>query len=206
MVSINYYVANSTGKLDSLLPKITTAFDEGISVLVDKLKADRIDIIFLYDSKWTIPELGVGANSPGPYNLYVSLDPGFKNLKQSDIFLSIVHEGHHCMRWRKPGYGVTLGEAMVSEGLATLFEEEISGEPPIYSQVKITGDEIKKAQGYLNKKTYNHAEWFFGAKKIQRWFGYTYGYQLCKAYSAKTGKKASDLVHTDAKLILKSQA
>jgi hypothetical protein len=205
MSNINYYVANSTGKLDPLLPKINTAFDEGVGVLVNKLKADKIDVIFLYAPEWTIPELGVGANSPGPYNLYVRLDPGFKNLKQSDIFLSIVHEGHHCMRWRKPGYGITLGEAMISEGLATLFEEEVSGEPPIYSQVMITEDEIRKAQSDLNKKTYNHAEWFFGDKKIQRWFGYTYGYQLCKAYSAKTGKKASDLVHTDANLILGQQ-
>lgn len=205
MSNINYYVANSTGKLDPLLPKINAAFDEGVSVLVNKLQADKIDVIFLYAPEWTIPEMGVGANSPGPYNLYVRLDPGFKNLKQSDILLSIVHEGHHCMRWRKPGYGTTLGEAMISEGLATLFEEEVSGKPPIYSQVNITDNEIEKAIRYINKKTYNHAEWFFGTKKIQRWFGYTYGYQLCKAYSAESGKKASDLVHVDAKLIIDDQ-
>lgn len=202
MAKISSYIANSTGKLDPLLPKINAAFNDGVGALVHKLKADQIDIIFLYAPEWTIPELGVGANSPGPYNLYVRLDPDFKNLKPEDIFLSIIHEGHHCMRWRKPGYGTSLGEAMVSEGLATLFEEEISGKPPIYSQVKITDLEIEKAKRYINKKTYDHAEWFFGSKKVQRWFGYTYGYQLCKAYSAKTGRKAAELVHTDAKLIL----
>jgi hypothetical protein len=78
MSNINCYVANSTGKLDPLLPKITAAFTEGASVLVNKLKADKIDVIFLYAPEWTIPEMGVGANSPGPYHLYVSLDPGFK--------------------------------------------------------------------------------------------------------------------------------
>lgn len=202
MNKINSYVANSTGKLDPLLLKIQAAFDEGVAILVDKLKADQIDVIFLYNPWAVIPELGVGAYSPGPYHLFVYLDPSFKDLKQEDILLSIVHEGHHCMRWRKPGYGMSLGEAIISEGLATLFEEEISGKPPIYSQVKITSDEIEKAKRIFNKKTYNHPEWFFGGKKAQRWFGYSYGYQLCKAYCAKTGKKASELAHVDAKKIL----
>jgi uncharacterized protein YjaZ len=203
MSTINYYIANSTGKLDPLLPQIKEAFDKATKVLVDKLEADQIDIVFLYAPEWVIPELGVGANSPGSYNIDVRLDPQLKNLKENDIFLSILHEGHHCMRWRNPGYGTTLGEALISEGLACLFEEEIGGVPPIYSQVQISAQDIDRARQSFHKKTFNHAEWFFGTKKMIRWFGYTYGYQLCKAYSLKTGKQASELVHIDASLILK---
>ncbi len=119
------------------------------------------------------------------------------------MVLTILHETHHCVRWRKPGYGQTLGEVMITEGLATLFEEEHSGTLPIYAQVPIKQDEIDKARNILNDEKYNHNEWFFGVKNIQRWFGYTYGYQLSKAYSQKTNKSAAELVNTPAELFLK---
>ena len=116
--------------------------------------------------------------------------------------LTILHESHHCLRWRKPGYGKTLGEAMISEGLATLFEEEHSGKPPIYAQVKIKQTEIEKARKNLDNEKYNHSDWFFGSKDVQRWFAYTYGYRLSKTYSEKVNKSAAELVNTPAKLFL----
>ena len=204
MDSIKCYIANSTGKLTALIPKIEAAFEESQKLIVDELGANQIDVIFIYAPLATIPEMGVGGNSPDPHNIYVSFDPEFKGIKQSDIVLSVLHEAHHCMRWRDPGYGKTLGEAMISEGLASLFEEEYSGEAPIYTRIKIKPSEIKAADMLLSTKAYDHAEWFFGSKDIQRWFGYTYGYQLCKAYSKKVGKNAAELVRTDSRLFLNS--
>jgi len=170
--------------------------------MIHDLGANKIDVIFIYAPKSVIPEMGIGANSPGPHNIYVAFDPEFKDIKDEDIFLSIMHEAHHCMRWRDPGYGKTLGEAMISEGLATLYEEELSGKPPIYSQMNIQPEEIEEAKKMINHEKYDHAKWFFGTNEITRWFGYTYGYQLCKAYAVKTGKKASQLIHIDAQRML----
>lgn len=204
MSTIKHYIANAHGEFDAgMLAKLEAGFQQGRLVVEDKLKADKIDVIFVNAPLSTIREQGIGGYSPGPFNLYVSLDPQYKNLLVEDIVSTIVHETHHCLRWRDPGYGKTLGEALISEGLASLFEEECSGQTPIYAQVKIKPSEIKAAKKLFNSKTYNHSKWFFGAKEIQRWFGYTYGYQLCKAYSVKTGKSAAQLVHAKAPSFIK---
>lgn len=106
------------------------------------------------------------------------------------------------MRWRDPGYGDTLGEAMIAEGLACLYEEQKTGNVPIYAKIVLKESQIKLANKILDSKDYDHAEWFFGSKKIDRWFGYSYGYRLCKEYSKKTGKEASDLVNIPSDIIL----
>ncbi|GEM_PF-5760459 len=73
---------------------------------------------------------------------------------------------------------------------------------PIYAQVELGDNQIERAKRILRVKGYNHSEWFFGSKKVDRWFGYTFGYKICKAYSARISKKSSDLVNTAAELIL----
>ncbi len=200
---ISKYVANASGQFGpETLAKIDAGFEKAIRIAREKLHADQIDVIFV-NAPWSIiPEYGIGGYSSGSYNISISLDPK-RDFSVEDLISSILHEVHHCMRWRDPGYGETLGEAMISEGLATLFEEEYSGKAPLYGQVKIKPSEIALAEKSLADKNYTHSDWFFGAGKIQRWFAYTYGYRLAKAYSEKSGKSAAGLVNTPAKLFFK---
>ena len=55
----------------------------------------------------------------------MTLDPDNPNfaasLEGGAVHRHIVHEVHHCLRMAGPGYGWTLGEALVSEGLAGQF-------------------------------------------------------------------------------------
>ena len=203
MSKIVKYIANASGEFnEEILGKIDSSFRKATKIAEEKLKANKIDVIFVNAPRNIIPEIGIGGYSTGPYNIYISLDPNFTNFLEEDMVLTILHEAHHCMRYRKPGYGKTLGEAMVSEGLAALFEAEINGKPPIYATVKIKAKEIENAKNILNSEKYSQGEWFFGDKNIQRWFGYTYGYRLCKSYSKKTGRTAAELVSVKAKLML----
>ena len=200
--SIYYHIANSTGELDHLTDRFISAFHKAQKITEKELKADCIDIIFINAPSLVIKELGISGSSPGPHHMYVTVDSKFKNITEENMILTILHETHHCMRWRKPGYGKTLGEAMISEGLATLYEEEHSGKVPIYAQVKIKQSDIDLANKELSNDKYDHQEWFFGSTKTPRWFSYSYGYKLAKEYSQKTNKKASELVHTSANLML----
>lgn len=203
MHSIKYYIANSTGELNKLTTLITGSMNKVIPEVEHDLNANKIDIIFVSAARLAIPEYGIGGNSPGPHHVYVAFDPKSNKITQQGLDETLYHEIHHCMRWRNPGYGESLGEAMISEGLACLYEEQKTGNVPIYARVKLDDMAIKLAKQTLNKNSYNHAEWFFGSKKIDRWFGYSYGYKLCKEYSAQTGKSASDLVNEPAQQILK---
>nr|WP_274517589.1 DUF2268 domain-containing putative Zn-dependent protease [Pseudomonas sp. GM18] len=64
----------------------------------------------------------------------MTLDPDNPNLLPSlrtgTLHRQIVHEVHHCLRIAGPGYGWTLGEALVSEGLAGQFVRHLLGKRP----------------------------------------------------------------------------
>ena len=204
MSSIHYYVANSTGKLNKLQGLIASSISEVVPIVEKELHANKIDIIFVSAATLVIPEYGIGGNSPGPNHIYVSFDPKSDKITQKGLNETLLHEIHHSMRWRNPGYGETLGEAMVTEGLACLYEEQHSGKVPIFAKVSLKVDQTTKAKKLLNSKTYDHSKWFYGSKVVDRWFGYSYGYKLCKNYSDKTGKKASELVNIPTQEILNS--
>jgi uncharacterized protein YjaZ len=54
------------------------------------------------------------------HNIEMRLDPGFKDIKMDSIVATILHETHTVMSWRKSGYPKTLGDAIISESIATL--------------------------------------------------------------------------------------
>src|SRR5271169_453071 len=120
-----------------------------------------------------VPEWGVGGYSYGRHVVLVALDPAVE-LEERRITATLVHEFHHAMRERGPGCGGTLASMLVSEGLAQLFEEEVTGEAPFYSRVAITDEEIALAHDSLHSRPFSQSKWFFGADGITRSFGYTY--------------------------------
>lgn len=181
---------------------ISKSLKKVIPIVEKDLDANQIDIIFVSAADLTIPEYGIGGNSPGPNHIYVSFDPKSSKITQKGLDETLFHEIHHCMRWRDPGYGDTLGEAMVTEGLACLYEEQKTGSVPIYAKVKLDDKQIGMAKETMNSKDYDHSKWFSGGNAIDRWFGYSYGYNLCKNYSTKTGKEASELVKVPAQEVL----
>lgn len=202
MAAIYAHIANATGELDHIIKLIYAAFDEAKKIATKELKADQIDIIFVSAPTLAMPEYGIGGNSAGPNHIYISFDPSSKNITKLRLFETLLHELHHCMRWRTQGYGDTLGEAMISEGMACLYEQEHAQELPIYAKVKLSENEIAQAKELLNAKSYDHNEWFFGSKNIPRWFGYTYGYMLCQQYAEKNRSDSIKMIDLPASTIL----
>lgn len=202
MSTIHSHIANATGELDDLIEMIRSAVAETKPTLDHELKASQIDIIFVSAPLLAIPEYGIGGHAPGPHHIYVSFDPKSKKITKQGLIETLLHETHHCMRWRDPGYGETLGETMISEGMACLYEAEHRGKPPLYANVEVSTKDIERVKQHLNDKNYDHSEWFFGSKNVSRWFGYTYGYRLCKRYADKHKTTAHEMVHLPAKDIL----
>ena len=199
--SIEYRI-DDDGELSRLEGLIEQAFSKAVPIVTEELDAKDIDVIFLSEPNRVIRELGVSGSSYHPNRAYVYIDPEHEKLMEEDLFATLLHEIHHCMRWRDPGLGKPLGEAIIFEGLACLYEAEHTGSAPIYASMSLSDEHIEKAMSSLNIENYNRAEWFFGNGSLECWFGYTLGYQLCKDYSKRTGKSAAQLVHTDAAEIL----
>ena len=207
-MNINYHILNARGTLTSYIKTIVGIFNNTINKIAKKIQISNIDIVIEDNPDDTIPEIGIGGYAPNANLIYISLNPKHPQFKISlteNLERTLIHEIHHCMRWRSIGYGKTLLETIISEGLSDHFEIEISNKKPNPWSIALNKNQIKiflkKARKEFNSKKYNHSEWFFGGKKenIPRWTGYSLGFYLVGEYLKKhQNKKASQLFHTKA--------
>ncbi len=201
MRPVNLVIANAGGTLDDLIGEIGDAFQSAVASSQRLLGVEGVDVVVVDAPDDVIPEWGVGGYTYGPHTILVALDPA-ATIESHHIERTLVHEFHHTMRWRGPGCGGSLGQMLVSEGMAELFEEEVFGEAPFFSRVDITNDEIAAARLALYEPEFDQRKWFFGSDGVTFAFGYTYGYRLCKSYAEATGKRASDLVAVPSQDVL----
>ncbi|WP_324019702.1 peptidase [Pantoea sp. JZ29] len=152
-----------------------------------------------------VPEKGHSGFCPEPGIVYVTVDPDnpafCQNAAQS-LERMFAHELHHAARWAGPGYGTTLGEACVSEGLAGHFVLELFGGEPERWEC-INAELIHAYLPQLHQDwlctDYDHSKWFYGAGDMPRWLGYTLGFNLVASYlAARPERRASQLAHTEA--------
>ena len=121
---------------------------------------------------------------------------------------TLAHELHHAMRNRGPGYGRTLGEALVSEGLAQCYEEEVGCPTPNYA-TKVRGPALARlaalAKGERSSDRYGHWTWFYGnpSDPAFPWAGgYSLGYVLMRAWLQQRAMLASGAVNVPAREVL----
>jgi uncharacterized protein YjaZ len=90
---------------------------------------------------------GVGGYAPDAHSICIFTHPDMFRLREGEgqvRFSAVVaHELHHVKRRRGPGYGETLGEMMVSEGLAIKFQLE-TGHPDFPDERYLTGADLYK--------------------------------------------------------------
>ena len=198
---IKHRMDDPAGELSDLKGLIEQALARAIPIVTKDLAADEIEITFSPEPDRVIPELGVSGSAYEPHRVSVYIDPRHEKITTENLFATLLHEIHHCMRWRGPGLDGSLDAALVFEGLACLYEAEHLGGVPIYAAGELRDEDIEKAMGRLDAG-YSHNEWFFGRGSLEHWFGYKLGYRLCKNHSKRTGRSAAQLVHTAATEIL----
>jgi uncharacterized protein YjaZ len=141
--------------------------------------------IFVQPGKGVIPELGYVGYAPKAGVIYLTANPDNPNLPRNlgaALERQIAHEFHHALRWLGPGYGRTLLEALVSEGLAGRFVQEVFGSEPEPWECALPRAALppyaQKALREGETQQYDHVAWFFGRSDLPRWLGYTLGWEL----------------------------
>ena len=133
-MNLNLYILKATGRLNPYIKDIEN-ISEAERKITKVLPVKNVDIVVVDNPDYTIPETGIGGNTYSPDYLVVSLDPtfvNFKNVLQTELLDTFAHELHHAARWQTVGYGETLLETMISEGLADHFEIEITKKKNIH--------------------------------------------------------------------------
>ena len=176
----------------------------------------RVAIDVYVNAALTIPGTGVGGFTDQKGTVFIGIDPApggsLKSALETWLPATVAHELHHSSRIRiGPGYGGTLGGALVSEGLADHFAQEVFPDtPPLPFDHALSAREEARAwqmaQPILGAPHgYDHRAWFFGAGNLPRWTGYTLGYDITGAYLGDD-RSASDAVKTPAATVIETYA
>ncbi len=212
---VNIFVLTATGRLGKYKSDIVSAAGTAIKIIRNKMPLPEIDVVFRDNPENTIPNLGIGGFSNANY-VAVALDPDFKNFDETikeEIIRTLAHEFHHCARWDSVGYGNTIFEALVTEGLADHFDIEVTGKKPQAWDTALSPRQLPNMKNLVEKEFRNkprnfwksQREWFFGSKekKIPKWTGYTLGFNIVKTYLERNpDKKPSQLFDVKAREFL----
>ena len=175
----------ATGNLRPWRPTIAAEIEATAGIVGSLVKPPRLDVL-IERSQRVIPEIGMVGHAYR-HNLFsLTVDPDNPHFEPSlgdgTLRRQVAHEVHHCLRYAGPGYGKTLGEAMVSEGLAGQFASRMFGSPPEPWERAVDDIEAWRLfpdRATLASSSYDHNAWFFGAGgRYPRWLGYTLGYML----------------------------
>ncbi len=180
---------NARGKLDPYLERTRRALERTEARALEFCDPIPLDVIIRISDVPDIPELSVSGSAYDPGRIDITIDPFNPELDRildECLDKTIFHEFHHALRWEGPGYGWSLGEALVSEGLAQHFVHQAMDCAPEPWESVLSRDELapyaEMAAERFDDKNYNHSEWFFLNGKMPRWLGYTLGSHLVGEY------------------------
>lgn len=166
------------------------------------------------------PALGMTANGSVPGYLLLNLWPYPENLAR--VAATAVHELHHNLRYAPGGVvwdpaTVTVGEQVVSEGLADAFARQLHGDELGYARIGVphlADDAVfaKVVSGLGVTGMQNFAAWVHGDATAVRYgavpvglptgAGYAAGNRLVDAYLAATGRTPADALLVDSREVL----
>ena len=114
-------------------PLVRETMEATLQRVLGVLPVSAVTVTVSVNARQAVPEYGIGGYSPNANAVQIFIDP--KLLAEEDslrrrLAHTLAHELHHTGRQRGPGYGRTLFEAMITEGLAERFAVDLLGSDP----------------------------------------------------------------------------
>ena len=161
-----------------------------------------VDVVVVCDPKQSI------THGHALYQHTVVLTLGPNDILMPDLRRLIAvfhHELSHVARIKSVGYGHTLGEAVVTEGIGIAVEEEFGGDIAQWAHFSGANHEKPTIQRFITEQgsaDYDHDEWFFGGGELEPAAGYKLGYRIVHVYCVGHNIYPSKLYATTASEIL----
>ncbi|HIC67081.1 MAG: DUF2268 domain-containing putative Zn-dependent protease [Paracoccus sp. (in: a-proteobacteria)] len=179
----NIHLLNARNDLTRIMPQLRATLRDAVARTQGHADLPRFDLIVRAGGD-VIPEWGIGGHAPAPGLIQISLNPD--RFDSGLMLRTLVHEFHHLIRWDGPGYGKSLGEALVSEGLAGHFVRQVlDGKPDPWDAVTPASGAARAAMNEWARLGYDHARWFFGKGDLRKWTGYGLGHRLVAEHLAQ---------------------
>ena len=205
--SWSLHYLNARGAVSPFKDRVEQACREVVRRAEKVVEPITLDVVIQAIPGRGIPQIGHVGYVPAPGIMMLTLDPVNPRLQANlgELLERVIaHELHHALRFEKTGYGHTLGEAIVTEGLAGRFAQELYGHDGEIWEHAVSRDELpafaEEARRRFDDEDYDHGAWFFGTGDFPCWLGYTLGWEIVGHYlsvrkdarpSRLAGEKAS---------------
>ena len=204
-MSLSLHVCDARGTLSPFAPAIRDAAEDAWRRASAALPLGPVDLVVRHVPGWAIPERGHVGYTPTASLIELTADPAlpaFRDHLGESLSRALAHEFHHAARWDGPGYGTTLGEGLVSEGLACIFAREIYPGPPEPWEAPAPGTDMDallgRAVAEWDAPFRLGSRWIGGGDGLPRWAIYAAGTRIAADALARTGHMAADAVHMAA--------
>ncbi len=165
-----------------------------------RLELDNADVNVVAAPWLVMPEYGFGGFTFNRSVAQIAIDPWSPRFREPEreqrLGAVLAHELHHLARFRHPASAwspqrmsrSSLGHALIAEGLAQAFEEEMGNPAPFYAlavQREPLWDLGTRAMADFETAQFDYDAWFFGRRDdaaFPRHGGYSLGYAIVRAW------------------------
>ncbi len=168
-------------------------------------------LVTVFADDGVIPETGDLGAAVAPGYVRWAVAPSYPEGVEGVILRrfspALFHELHHLARgWVMYGYGPSLGDALldsvISEGLATVFEWEMTGLRPPWGRYPAEVEEwVEEMLSLPQSASYGH--WMYKHPDGRRWVGYKVGAYIVEKAKANSGLGAAEMATFPTEQVLK---
>ncbi|WP_347137876.1 DUF2268 domain-containing putative Zn-dependent protease [Paracoccus sp. SSK6] len=193
----NIHLLNARHDLTPVLSEIRQAGREAVARASDHADLPDFDLVLRAQSDRSA-DGAVQGQAPAPGVIEIALTPD--RFDPAHLTRALVRQIAHLVRWEGPGYGRSLGEALVSEGLAGHFVLQVMGGPPdAIDTVRPAQGATRLAMNEWARRDYDHPRWFGGKGDLRRGTGNSLGHRLIAEHLAQSpGGSAASLATAPA--------
>lgn len=175
---------DATGDLSPWRDRITSEVEAACAAMAPFVSVPRLDVLVERGEDSVRPDIGMSAHVTRPNLATLIFDPyndRFRETINSGLIRrQMVNTAHRALRAAGPGYGFTLGGALVSEGLAAQFTRLVCNtpaEPWERASTAILSAHWPDQRTMMSTK-FDFSEWFLGNGGKPFGLGYALGARI----------------------------
>jgi uncharacterized protein YjaZ len=191
------HLLNARHDLTRILSEVRQASREAVARASDHAELPDFDLVVRAHQDRS-PEGTVQGHCPAPGIVEIVVTPD--RFDPVQFSRALIRQIAHLIRQEGPGYGRSLGEVLVSEGLAGHFVLQVmGGQPDGLDTVRPAQGAMRQAMNEWARRDYDHGRWFGGKGDLRKGTGHGLGHRLIAEHLAeRTGDSAATLAMAPA--------
>ena len=176
------HLLNARNALIGVMPELRITAREAVALAVAHVDLPRFDLI-IRAADLTLPDSGMAGRVTAPGVIEVTLTPA--RFQPDALLRLLLREMVHLLRTDRPGGIPSLGEAVVSEGLAGQFAQAVlGGEADPRDAMRPAQGSLRQAANLWARRDYDHDDWFSGRGRMRKGTAQGIGHRLIAEHLA----------------------